>query len=370
MSPALSLYLDMVRIAAALFVVYAHSNLRFLLPEVLPLAEFGHSAVVVFFVLSGYVIAFASDSRERDAIDYAAARVSRIAPLALFSVLAALTADSLGRWLAPELYQAIPADRLLLRLLLSAGLLNELWWLSVMPFSNVPQWSLCYEAVYYLLFGIAVHARAGWRGPALAAVAIIAGPKILLLAPCWLAGVAAWRFRGEDRWRPTGAALAWLGTAALFWLYHRLDLMRAFAQDALAPHTGPWLMTHLAFSKYFAADWLLALVVAVNFVAARSLLARARAPAAAVRAVAARLGMLTFAIYILHFPLLYLGGALARGVPAGGPKWAAVVALALGLAMLIGTLVDRARPGLRAWLLALGHRARLGRAGAAGSRIA
>jgi peptidoglycan/LPS O-acetylase OafA/YrhL len=358
MSPALSLYLDMVRIAAALFVVYAHSNLRFLLPEVLPLAEFGHSAVVVFFVLSGYVIAFASDSRERDAIDYAAARLSRIAPLALFSVLAALTADSLGRWLAPELYQAIPADRLLLRLLLSAGLLNELWWLSVMPFSNVPQWSLCYEAVYYLLFGIAVHARAGWRGPALAAVAIIAGPKILLLAPCWLAGVAAWRFRGEDRWRPTGAALAWLGTAALFWLYHRLNLMRAFAQDALAPLAGPWLMTHLA------------LVVAVNFVAARSLLARARAPAAAVRAVAARLGMLTFAIYILHFPLLYLGGALALGVPAGGPKWAAVVALTLGLAMLIGTLVDRARPGLRAWLLALGHRVRLGRNGTAGSRIA
>ena len=272
MSPALSLYLDAVRIGAALFVVYAHSNLRFLLPAPLPLAEFGHSAVVVFFVLSGYVIAYVAEGRERDGIDYAAARISRIVPLALVSVLAALAADHLGRQLAPALYQVIPADRVLLRLALSAAFLNETWWLSVMPFSNVPYWSLCYEVVYYLLFGIALHAPPGWRGPALALVALLAGPKILLLLPCWLLGVAACRYRGDARWPAGLAAALWLGSAGLFWLHHRLDLMRGFADGLLAPRVSPWLMEHLAFSRYFAADVWLAGVVALNFIAARRLL--------------------------------------------------------------------------------------------------
>jgi peptidoglycan/LPS O-acetylase OafA/YrhL len=357
MSPALSLYLDAVRIGAALFVVYAHSNLRFLLPAPLPLAEFGHSAVVVFFVLSGYVIAYVAEGRERDGIDYAAARISRIVPLALVSVLAALAADHLGRQLAPALYQVIPADRVLLRLALSAAFLNETWWLSVMPFSNVPYWSLCYEVVYYLLFGIALHAPPGWRGPALALVALLAGPKILLLLPCWLLGVAACRYRGDARWPAGLAAALWLGSAGLFWLHHRLDLMRGFADGLLAPRVSPWLMEHLAFSRYFAADVWLAGVVALNFIAARRLLTARGAPAAGLRNAAARLGMLTFAIYILHFPLLYLAGALLTGLTPGPAKWALVVTGALLAAVTTGALVDRSRPGLRRWLVRLGRQA-------------
>lgn len=54
----LSLYLDAVRFLAAL-VVLLHHTWPLLFPD-FPLPWPGHSAVVVFFVLSGYVIAHAS----------------------------------------------------------------------------------------------------------------------------------------------------------------------------------------------------------------------------------------------------------------------------------------------------------------------
>ena len=72
---------------------------------------------------------------------------------------------------------------------------------------------------------------------------------------------------------------------------------------------------------------------------------------------AARLGMLTFAIYILHFPLLYLAGALLTGLTPGPAKWALVVTGALLAAVTTGALVDRSRPGLRRWLVRLGRQA-------------
>ena len=88
MKPGTSLYLDLVRWAAALTVFiehlrehtkigfaafwaahpfwYSHWNL------------FSQTAVTVFFVLSGYVIAHVLATRERTPVDYAASRLARL----------------------------------------------------------------------------------------------------------------------------------------------------------------------------------------------------------------------------------------------------------------------------------------------------
>ena len=79
---------------------------------------------------------------------------------------------------------------------LSALFLGASWTLSAQPGSNLPFWSLNYEAWYYVLFGAAAFLHGRQRILALIAAALLAGPKILLLFPVWLVGVAASR-----RWR-------------------------------------------------------------------------------------------------------------------------------------------------------------------------
>ena len=72
-----SVYLDLVRFTAACLVYLWHANQRWLVEPVLPMSGYGHSAVVVFFVLSGYVIAYITATKERDWATYAASRLSR-----------------------------------------------------------------------------------------------------------------------------------------------------------------------------------------------------------------------------------------------------------------------------------------------------
>ena len=78
-APGLSLYLELLRLLAATEVVLFHLNgFPLLGGHRAPWNAFGHEAVVVFFVLSGFVIAFAAHTREHSAKAYAVSRLSRI----------------------------------------------------------------------------------------------------------------------------------------------------------------------------------------------------------------------------------------------------------------------------------------------------
>jgi peptidoglycan/LPS O-acetylase OafA/YrhL len=81
MSPSLSLYLDLARVAAALVVLLSHCWLV-LFPGY-PLHWPGPPAVIVFFVLSGFVIAYVTDGRDRTIGQYALNRLSRLWSVAL-----------------------------------------------------------------------------------------------------------------------------------------------------------------------------------------------------------------------------------------------------------------------------------------------
>ena len=78
LSKPFSIYLDLVRFTAACLVYLWHSNMRLLVTDVLPASNSGHSSVIVFFVLSGFVIAFVTDTKEGHWIDYTSSRLSRV----------------------------------------------------------------------------------------------------------------------------------------------------------------------------------------------------------------------------------------------------------------------------------------------------
>ena len=205
MNKPFSIYLDLVRFCAACLVYLYHSNQRLLIQDILPWSSFGHSSVIVFFVLSGFVIAYITDTREKQFATYAASRISRIYSVAVPAVLLTIGLDAIGRGLYPELY-GYPFDQFLLRSAASLLLLNEVWFVSITSFSNVPYWSICYEMWYYVGFGLLMFLP---RRPALIATALLAcllGPKIVLLAPIWGLGVLLYRWK---RLKDISASVAW-----------------------------------------------------------------------------------------------------------------------------------------------------------------
>lgn len=351
MSREFSLYLDAVRFLAALLVVLYHANLRWLTAEPLPLSAYGHAAVMVFFVLSGYVISYIHARRENTPAEYWASRLSRFYSLAIPVVLATPLLDLAGAALNPAIYAGTTThDMAPLRIVTSLAWLNEVWFVSIMSFSNVPYWSLCYEMWYYILFAVCVFTTGRRRWLLLAACALVVGPKILLLAPVWVLGVVLHRWQRLQR-LPFGAGLAlFAGSCIAFGLFQHHDLT-AQGSEWLRRLVGDALHRQLTFSKFVLTDYPLALIIAANFAGCRAI-----APAFGRLLLPCEkpvrwLAGYTFSLYLMHQPLLQFYGALIDGDPAGRRYFCAVLGATLATVWAAGTLTEQRRHVLRAWLL-------------------
>jgi peptidoglycan/LPS O-acetylase OafA/YrhL len=198
-SRGFSVYLDAVRFSAALWVVLAHFQAWGFAPAGMAawLPSNGRDAVVLFFVLSGFVIAHSAGSKT--ARTYAVDRLARIysvaMPIVLLSTGAALLAVALGYHTPSSIYSL---EKLWVYLPLYFSFLGDAWYLKEVPYGIIPYWSLNYEFWYYALFGILLYLRGPQRWLALAAVLIVIGYKLWLLWPLWLAG--AWLHTNRDRW--------------------------------------------------------------------------------------------------------------------------------------------------------------------------
>ena len=195
MNRPFSLYLDLVRFGAAVAVLLSHANMREIIATNLFPLSVGHNAVVIFFVLSGYVIAYVTDTREGTARTYSISRIARVYSVAIPAIVLVPLIDAAGQAIDTSLYDSgnTTHDYALVRVVASALFVNELWFVSIMPFSNSAYWSLCYEVCYYVLFAVSQF-ESGWRRVALLVIAgLIIGPKILLLLPIWVAGVILYR---------------------------------------------------------------------------------------------------------------------------------------------------------------------------------
>lgn len=339
LSQPFSLYLDVVRFAAALVVALSHVW-RMVFPAH-PLPWPGHDAVVVFFVLSGLVVAHAA-SDGRPATVYVQHRLARLwsvtlPAIALSAIAAALIPGDVAIDAAPpplEHWAAIwwPA-------LLNTLFLAQSWSLDVVPPYDSPFWSLSFEAWYYVLFGIWTYAaprgRLMWTGLG----AIVAGPKILLLLPIWLMGVAIYRarIRLSTRWAAALFAISIVAGLAFF----RLDLSIGI-RNAMT-RAMPALMGQLHGANQFVGDTLLGLIVSLNFVAAANLapwLARLQPISRPCRTAAS----FTFSLYLYHMPAF----ALLWGFLGLRSAWTVLPALALCIVGL-GLVTERQLPRWRAW---------------------
>jgi len=345
LSAGASATLDALRIAAALVVVGFHASSQWLTTYPATHAVLGkasHAAVVVFFVISGYVIAFTTARPGRGARQYAVARLSRLDAVLVPALLLTAGVE----------YVVVHADAALaaryvhghtgLRYLLSELFGTEIGFFLAAPPLNSPLWSLSYEFWYYVLFGVWHYGRSrrgAWAW--LAAAGLAAGPDVLLLLPVWLLGVAACRQappavgrRGPGWW-----VAGWLGLA--------VGAVAYLPAWPAAVGAKPLYM-----AGQFATDWVVGALVAL---AVWGLPRGAPAARGGGARWLRRAADLSFPLYVLHFPLLVGWRAVVGWRANDWPQLGlAAAAAAVGMAALLGWLADTQRPRWRAlfgWLL-------------------
>jgi peptidoglycan/LPS O-acetylase OafA/YrhL len=308
----------------------------------------------VFFVLSGFVIAHVVDTKEHGPREYAVSRMARIYSVAIPALILTIVADAVGESILPSIYAGETThDWSALRFVSSLLFMNEFWGFSITAFSNVPYWSLCYEMWYYFIFGLFAFWQGRGRLVVLCLALVLAGPKLLLLLPIWLLGVHLWRSQIGVRLRPAAGAALFVSSLVLSTLFVVFNV-ETFLAEFLKGLVGPDLHRNMTFSKWFLSDYLLAIIVYMNFAGfwgASVALGRYLVPAA--RPIRWLAG-LTLSLYLFHKPLLLLFIALLQGDPSGMLFYFSTLACVLLTIATLAQFTERRKERYRVfftWLL-------------------
>jgi peptidoglycan/LPS O-acetylase OafA/YrhL len=146
MNKGLSTYLDALRFSAALAVFFRHLSFSNVSGGFLwQLYPFGHDAVVIFFVLSGFVIAYVTDTKEATIGEYMSARLARLYSVVLPALAVTFICDFVGIRHHPQVYDLARETEPTLRLLASGLFISQSWGWQLDTLSNDAYWSLPYE---------------------------------------------------------------------------------------------------------------------------------------------------------------------------------------------------------------------------------
>lgn len=306
MNRGLSLWLDLLRFGLALIVCLGHASYRgyvghpFLFWFTYP---YGQTAVVGFFVLSGFVIAHVSMAKESDPKTYAAARISRLYSVVIPALLLTAFLDEAGRAIDPTLYLSGPAalgDNQILRYVATFFLVHDYSFFStdMSPGTNGAFWSLSLEATYYLVFGFFLTRRWLLAAAGSAAVFWAAGIFTFGLFPCWLLGVGLYHLNRRLTVSP------WLA-AAIFAISIVSIVMVGWLRNS-----HEFEITHRYGLRYVEAAFF-----AFNIFAAANLSGLFVKLLGWWEPIVRWLGSLTFALYLSHRPALQFFATARLGEP-------------------------------------------------------
>jgi peptidoglycan/LPS O-acetylase OafA/YrhL len=371
--------LDCMRWVAALEVVAFH--LRRLMfsfdPNTTPawkmfflLTSYGHEAVIVFFVLSGFLVGGSvMDDLRLDRFSwrvYLAKRIARLYPVVLLGLLAGLGVDTLGVHYFNHyqigdhhagVYSILPEEMGSINTVVASNLgfpvvLANLLMLQTIvrpPLgSNGPLWSLCNEFWYYMLFPLAAslvfRRRLGFAsrlvcGVLFAAIGCMVGREVFIYFLIWLLGV--------------GAALL------------ARPVPKGKLSRILTVLSPLGVVAALAFCKYddiiygggFGPDFILAVSISMAIYSFQASEAVIVGPPRAHRFLAD----FSYSLYIFHFPLLLLAMAIlsdrtrfhfvAEPSGSGLAVFFALVLIAMFVAYCVSQITERRTAIVRDFLL-------------------
>src|SRR5260370_13098318 len=267
---------------------------------------FGHQAVIVFFVLSGFLI---SSTVIRSHVlgkwswrDYAVNRATRLYVVLVARLLLGSFWDRMGSWLfaargiyahsLSDLGPAVPLKNLTFGTLL--GNLLFLQTILCQTFgSNGPLWSLANEFWYYVLFSVALGAGLAW-----------AGRRFRVAIPLTCFAVLIGIFVG---WGIMIGFLIWLAGCGLVFLISKVQVRARSVALGMLCFFSILAGISLAVARNRQWDPLLS-DLELGFVFALFLFAllqfQVRENSSPFSAVAHRFAGFSYSLYVLHFPFL------------------------------------------------------------------
>ena len=161
-------------------------------------------------------------------------------------------------------------EKLWLYIPIYLSFIGNSWSLSELPPANFPYWSLNYEVWYYIFFATCFYLRGLGRYVAVTIAVMFMGPDLWLMLPTWLLGSALYYYRNHiDRLFSVGSARLVLVLSILAFvlvrLFHIDNVFDSYNATVLAN-----VLPQLYIPKQWLGDYLLAVIVFINFASARS----------------------------------------------------------------------------------------------------
>ena len=303
----MSTLVDIIRIIASLFVFLGHTNFNWFFGSSSVGPQNGQDYVIIFFVLSGFVIAWSVDKKKMLTFpQYTFDRLSRLWSVVLPALAIGFLLDWLGQRIHPSTYESILSNTHQgTKILLSSLFLHETWFFSIRPGSNGPFWSLSYEFFYYMIFGSimllpTVKTKLIWG----LLWITIAGPKLILLFPCWLLGCLSYYGCKHYRIKAKVAALL-----AIVSGYFVVELM-----IKRWSHWGPWQYEGLGspplfYSAKYLDDYCIALAMALFLLSMNRWFSIKDKVQGSIPKIIKNCASYSFSVYAIHFPVMAFTGA-------------------------------------------------------------
>ena len=292
MNKKLSNYLDIVRVIASFAVLFQHLSMYN--NDVFPAFQnYGHPAVMGFFILSGYVIAFVADQREKTFNVYLKHRFARLYSVMVVAWLLSIILDTTGNLINNSFYAGeIATDNLLLRIFSHIFFLQESWFVSIQFFANQPLWSLAYEFWYYLLFGTIMLYKGKYKISLIVIITLIMGPVILIYSIIWFAGAFLYKLHQKQlQVDPLLASIIFLISIPIIFSY-------PYWNHLLLPEELPSI-GKLSFLTYID-DLIFASFITMNIFFFRYSVFSFTLIMPVIRF----LSSISFSLYVFHFPLM------------------------------------------------------------------
>ncbi|MBW9050787.1 acyltransferase family protein [Rhizobium mesosinicum] len=334
----LSIYLDLLRLGAAIVVFLSHAHV-FLLPSIKigPLG-WGREAVAVFFVLSGFVISYVGQVSEKEWRAYLVARVARIMPVALLAIAVIFVADSIGMhanafyydFINTGFFTPVSAEAALAYVTFT----NQLWFAHAVFGSGEPYWSLGFEVQYYLFFGLFAFSPRRAKVPLLFLWAAAAGPKILMYMPLWLMGWLTMKCVIErPPFRRTISIAMIIASLLLFFS------LKLFADRAATNMYETWSLTQEAIN--FVYFNLIGVAVVLHLIGTASLLSQAPALFTKTGPAIKWLAGGSFTLYLVHQPLILMFASFLHPVEEHIAMAVALLIVCFILCFLLAEVAER-----------------------------
>jgi len=328
MNKSTSLYLDFLRVIAAFGVLLVHANLPWFSNSLFLRPELGHKLVMVFFVLSGYLIAFTVDKKNKGPKVYLVDRFSRLYSVVLPALLFTYLLDFLGQRINPVFYvDKINSGHQLIRFFVNFTYLQQVWTLCTKPSTNTPFWSISYEFWYYMMFWVLCYLSGYKRYIGIGVVALVVGLKIILLLPVWYFGVWAYKFSSK---MPISAK-----HAKVVFVFSLLAIVGlTFSDITFFEDRLPYGKPPLYFSSQFLFDWGYGMIIALNIYSFSASIFVTEIPVFISRVIK-YLSSITFSLYLFHIPLLYFAAA---SIPYNRSNYIQTVTILIVVGIIVNIL--------------------------------